>query len=212
MSPNKLEQKEIKYLSKRFLIRCVCNFLMFFSGVCFCLVILTPFWSNIIHDRIIFNTQNLTQQEQNFLNLMISNDKLHTSEFVIERLVDFYETLITILIWISALGGIGGYLYIKCSHQRDITEGIQDYITSDVGNLVIKKQIKEQVSEFVVESLNSGDLKDISVRNAENTKDIEELLSKNVELEERIENLERKEKIQTGNLGIPDIQNNEETE
>ena len=116
------ENKE--YVSKRFWIRCICMILVFVAGIVFSFVLLKPFWLDIIQDKIIFTTNELTNEEITFIQNLVSTNKIHMADFVFERLIHFYENLITIIVSISAFLGIIGYLYIKNSHQRDIYDGM----------------------------------------------------------------------------------------
>lgn len=167
------------YVTKRFWIRCICLLLVFIAGSIFSWIILEPFWLNIAKDKIIFDVQNLNNQEVMFLNSLISANKLHTAEFAFDKIISFYETLITIIITISAAFGIIGYLYIKNSHQRDIEDGIYSFCNSKYGESIFKahaqNNAKEYFSQAFKESLNDGEIKVLSINVAQNSDDINKL-------------------------------------
>lgn len=187
-----------KYLSKRFWVRCVCLTLVFVAGCVFGWIVLEPFWLNIAKDKIIFDVQNLNNQEIAFLNSLISANKIHTAEFAFDKIVSFYETLITVIIAISAAFGIIGYLYIKSSHQRDIEDGIYAFCNSKHGENILKthaqSNAKEYFSKAFKESLNDGDIKEVFVSAAQNaddiaklSKDIDEVIERLIKIEDIIE-------------------------
>lgn len=182
------------YVSKRFWIRCVCFLLVFIAGSVFSWIILEPFWLNIIKDKIIFDVQNLSTQDITFLNSLISANKLHTAEFAFDKIVGFYETLITVIIAISAAFGIIGYLYIKNSHQRDIEDGIYSFCNSKHGESILKTHAQNNAKEYFLqafkESLYDGDIKDLLIRVAQNADDISKLSK---DLDEIIKRLTRVE-------------------
>lgn len=189
------------YVTKRFWIRCICLLLVFIAGGVFSWIILEPFWLNIAKDKIIFDVQNLNNQEVIFLNSLISANKLHTAEFAFDKIISFYETLITIIITISAAFGIIGYLYIKNSHQRDIEEGIYSFCNSKYGESILKahaqNNAKEYFSQAFKESLNDGEIKVLSINVAQNSddinklsKDLDEVIKRLTEVEEVLEQSE----------------------
>ncbi|MBR1680250.1 hypothetical protein IJ707_00500, partial [bacterium] len=122
----------------------------------------------------------LTNEEVTFIHNLISTNKIHTADFVFERLIHFYENLITIIVSISAFLGIIGYLYIKNSHQRDIYDGIYSLFNSDMGlNLlkdIINKDAKKYFEAEFNKSLNYGDLKDLQIATQNNSEVNEEIL------------------------------------
>ncbi len=182
-----------KYLSKRFTIRCICLTLMFLAGSIFAVVILEPFWLNILKDKIIFDVQNLNATEADFLNTLINTNKVHTADFVFERMIHFYESLITIIVGISAVFGVIGYLYIKNSHQRDIYEGIHSLFNSHIGinlleNIITTNAKKHFTSEFN-KSLNDGELKNLQVITQNNAEEIETILNRLNIIETQLEKI-----------------------
>ncbi len=190
-----------KYVSKRFWIRCICMFLVFIAGVVFSFVLLNPFWLDIIQDKIIFTTNKLTNEEVTLIHNLIYTNKIHTADFVFERLIHFYENLITIIVSISAFLGIIGYLYIKNSHQRDIYDGIYSLFNSDMGlNLlkdIINKDAKKYFEAEFNKSLNYGDLKDLQIATQNNSEEKEEMLKRLNIIETQIENLSNNKAIDT---------------
>lgn len=202
-----------KYMSKRFWIRCICMVLVFISGIVFSFVLLKPFWLNIIQDKIIFTTNQLSNDEINFLHGLISSNKIHTADFVFERLIHFYENLITIIVSISAFLGIIGYLYIKNSHQRDIYDGIYSLFNSDMGlNLlkdIINKDAKKYFEAEFNKSLNYGDLKDLQIATQNNSEENEEILKRLNIIETQIEKLSDNKAIDTEKIEEPQINQSE---
>ncbi len=187
------------YVTKRFWIRCICFLLVFVAGCIFSWIILEPFWLSIAKDKIIFDVQNLNNQEITFLNSLISANKLHTAEFAFDKIVSFYETLITVIIAISAAFGIIGYLYIKNSHQRDIEDGIYSFCNSKHGENILKAHAQNNAKEYFLqafkESLNDGDIKVLSINVAQNSdyinklsKDLDEIIKRLTKVEDVLEN------------------------
>lgn len=82
----------------RFVLRCFINIILCLIGVFIGLKLLMPCWSDIIRDATIFDINKLSEHDIKILNLMISQNKLYTADFVIERLISFYEMLIQFLI------------------------------------------------------------------------------------------------------------------
>lgn len=164
------------YVTKRFWIRCICLFGVFVSGVVFCWVLLEPFWLNIVKDKIIFDVNELNDDEIVYLNSLINANKLHTAEFAFDKIISFYENLITTIIAISAVFGVIGYLYIKNSHKRDIEDGIYIFCNSKYGENLLKRHAEENskifFSRLFNESLNDGELKTLVIKNAQNSDDI----------------------------------------
>lgn len=126
-----------------------------------------PCWSDIIRDATIFDINELSEHDIKILNLMISQNKLYTADFVIERLISFYEMLIQFLIGAFAILAISGFIYIKFSYRRDINEALLDYINSEPGKLVLQEmfkqylktvEIKPIVEEVFNEEKNGGDI------------------------------------------------------
>ena len=127
----------------RFIIRCIINITLCLIGVFIGLKLLMPCWSDIIKDATIFDINRLSEQDIKILNLMVSQNKLYTADFVIERLISFYEMLIQFLIGAFAILAISGFIYIKFSYRRDINEALLDYINSKPGELVMKEMVQQ---------------------------------------------------------------------
>lgn len=151
----------------RFILRCFINIVLCLIGVFIGLKLLMPCWSDIIRDATIFDINELSEHDIKILNLMISQNKLYTADFVIERLISFYEMLIQFLIGAFAILAISGFIYIKFSYRRDINEALLDYINSEPGKLVLQEmfkqylktvEIKPIVEEVFNEEKNGGDI------------------------------------------------------
>ena len=151
----------------RFILRCFINIALCLIGVFIGLKLLMPCWSDIIRDATIFDINELSEHDIKILNLMISQNKLYTAGFVIERLISFYEMLIQFLIGAFAILAISGFIYIKFSYRRDINEALLDYINSEPGKLVLQEmfkqylktvEIKPIVEEVFNEEKNGGDI------------------------------------------------------
>lgn len=170
------------YLSKRFIIRSVCLALVFVCGVVFAFIILEPFWLETIQNKIIFNVDNLTERELKILQGLITSNKIHTADFVFERLIQFYEHIITILVSVSAFLGIIGYLYIKNSHQRDIYDSTNSLFNSEMGLNLLRDLIQTKGKDIFdaefKKSLNDGELKTIQVRTSNAIEEIEGMLKR----------------------------------
>lgn len=151
----------------RFILRCFINIALCLIGVFIGLKLLMPCWSDIIRDATIFDINELSEHDIKIINLMISQNKLYTADFVIERLISFYEMLIQFLIGAFAILAISGFIYIKFSYRRDINEALLDYINSEPGKLVLQEmfkqylktvEIKPIVEEVFNEEKNGGDI------------------------------------------------------
>ena len=194
-----------KHAIIRFWLRMLCFFLVFIAGIAFCWILFEPFWLDVVKDKIIFDTNNLTNQDVKYLHELISANKMHTAEFAFDRLIQFYEHVITIIISFTAGLGIIGYCYIKSSHQRDIEEGIYSFCSSTHGKNILKEYIKEMAQDYFKESfnraLNEDVLKGIIIANAQNSEDVDNILKRLTLLEESI--IEKG--IQdTGKINIPE--------
>lgn len=92
---------------------------------------LNPLMSEISTNNVIVEVQKLSSKEQQFLSNLLINNKIHTQEFMFERIISFYELLITYLIAFLGIGGILTFLYIRQSHRIDIREEISNAFISD---------------------------------------------------------------------------------
>ena len=195
------------YITKRFIIRCICYACIFIAGVVFCWVLLEPFWLNIMRDKIIFDVNELNNEELRFLQSLITSNKLHTAEFAFDKIVSFYENLISIIITISTLLGVIGYLYIKNSHHRDIEDGIYAFCNSKQGEIILINHAKENSKEYFQkafnESLNDGNLKNLVVSSAQNSEDITKLSEDINKILLRVSNIE--ESIDNMNFKSEDV-------
>ena len=175
--------------------------LVFIAGIMFAFVLLKPFWLGVIQESVLFDVNNLTAVEQNFLQDMINENKIHSADFVFERIIHFYENLITIIVSISAFLGIIGYLYIKNSHQRDIYDGIYSLFDSKMGlnllNDIITTSSKKYFEAEFNKSMNYGDLKALQVATQNNSEENEEISKRLNILETQIEKLSDNKNIDT---------------
>lgn len=137
----------------RFILRCFINIAFCLIGVFIGLKLLMPCWSDIIRDATIFDINKLSEHDIKILNLMISQNKLYTADFVIERLISFYEMLIQFLIGAFAILAISGFIYIKFSYRRDINEALLDYINSVPGKLVLQEMFKEYLKTVEIKPI-----------------------------------------------------------
>lgn len=182
----------------RFIIRCIINITLCLIGVFIGLKLLMPCWSDIIKDATIFDINKLSEHDIKILNLMISQNKLYTADFVIERLISFYEMLIQFLIGAFAILAISGFIYIKFSYRRDINEALLDYINSKPGELVMKEMVqqylkKDKIKPIVEEVFNTekneGDIAGIIEDNELIHEQIDSILKEQENIRENFDNL-----------------------
>ena len=182
----------------RFVLRCFINIILCLIGVFIGLKLLMPCWSDIIRDGTIFDINKLSEHDIKILNLMISQNKLYTADFVIERLISFYEMLIQFLIGAFAILAISGFIYIKFSYRRDINEALIDYIHSKPGELVLKEMFKQylqtvEIKPIVEEVFNkeksSGDIASLIEDNAQIHEQLEQILEEEGNVRECLDNL-----------------------
>ncbi len=182
----------------RFVLRCFINIILCLIGVFIGLKLLMPCWSDIIRDATIFDINKLSEHDIKILNLMISQNKLYTADFVIERLISFYEMLIQFLIGAFAILAISGFIYIKFSYRRDINEALIDYIHSKPGELVLKEMFKQylqtvEIKPIVEEVFNkeksSGDIASLIEDNAQIHEQLEQILEEEGNVRECLDNL-----------------------
>ena len=181
----------------RFVLRCFINIILCLIGVFIGLKLLMPCWSDIIRDATIFDINKLSEHDIKILNLMISQNKLYTADFVIERLISFYEMLIQFLIGAFAILAISGFIYIKFSYRRDINEALIDYIHSKPGELVLKEMFKQylqtvEIKPIVEEVFNkeksSGDIASLIEDNAQIHEQLEQILEEEGNVRECLDN------------------------
>lgn len=178
------------HTTKRFWIRCFCLLIVFIAGVLFTILVFQPFWLNILEDKIIFATQELTKEETEILTKLIAQNKIHVAEFAFERIIGFYEQLITWTIGTFAVFGILGYLYIKNSHIRDIEDALFSFCSSKTGTQVLQENARKYFLQAFKKSLTEGALNDLSANVAQNMEDINKLSKDMDVLMERLSNLE----------------------
>ena len=182
----------------RFVLRCFINIILCLIGVFIGLKLLMPCWSDIIRDATIFDINKLSEHDIKILNLMISHNKLYTADFVIERLISFYEMLIQFLIGAFAILAISGFIYIKFSYRRDINEALIDYIHSKPGELVLKEMFKQylqavEIKPIVEEVFNTeksgGDIAGLIEDNEKIHEQLDAVLNEQGNIREDLDNL-----------------------
>lgn len=182
----------------RFVLRCFINVVLCLIGVFLGLKLLMPCWSDIIRDATIFDINKLSEHDIKILDLMISQNKLYTADFVIERLISFYEMLIQFLIGAFAILAISGFIYIKFSYRRDINEALIDYMHSKPGELVLKEmfqqylqtiEIKPIVEEVFNAEKNGGDIAGLIEDNEKIHEQLDDILDEQGNIRENLDNL-----------------------
>lgn len=182
----------------RFVLRCFINIALCLIGVFLGLKLLMPCWSDIIRDATIFDINKLSEHDIKILDLMISQNKLYTADFVIERLISFYEMLIQFLIGAFAILAISGFIYIKFSYRRDINEALIDYMHSKPGELVLKEmfqqylqtiEIKPIVEEVFNAEKNDGDIAGLIEDNEKIHEQLDAILDEQGNIRENLDNL-----------------------
>ncbi len=139
---------------------------------------LCPFATTVLAERTIFTINELSNKEFNDLAILVKNKKVFTGDFVLERIISFYELLITYLLGLFAVGGFLGYVYIKKSYKADIKDEVFVMMTSDFFGKLTNEEIKKIFSE---EKKAGGELYKIS-------NDIENLISRMEFIENVINN------------------------
>lgn len=149
--PNKNEIK------KQEIDKCkeICNTLKILLWVAIILIVLIigvaficPFATEILAERAIFVQNDLSEKELKSLISLVETKKIYTIDFVMERMVSFYQLLITYLLGLFAITGFFGYLYIKNSNKADIQDEVlrtvHSQIFSDLTNIEVKKIFSEE--------------------------------------------------------------------
>lgn len=149
--PNKNEIK------KQEIDKCkeICNTLKILLWVAIILIVLIigvaficPFATEILAERTIFVQNDLSEKELKSLISLVETKKIYTIDFVMERMVSFYQLLITYLLGLFAITGFFGYLYIKNSNKADIQDEVlrtvHSQIFSDLTNIEVKKIFSEE--------------------------------------------------------------------
>ena len=195
--PNKNEIK------KQEIDKCkeICNTLKILLWVAIILIVLIigvaficPFATEILAERTIFVQNDLSEKELKSLISLVETKKIYTIDFVMERMVSFYQLLITYLLGLFAITGFFGYLYIKNSNKADIQDEVlrtvHSQIFSDLTNIEVKKIFSE-------EKKTGGELYKIG-------EDIENLVSRVEFIEDFINNEDITIKVKGKNtLSIP---------
>lgn len=149
--PNKNEIK------KQEIDKCkeICNTLKILLWVAIILIVLIigvaficPFATEILAERTIFVQNDLSEKELKSLISLVETKKIYTIDFVMERMVSFYQLLITYILGLFAITGFFGYLYIKNSNKADIQDEVlrtvHSQIFSDLTNIEVKKIFSEE--------------------------------------------------------------------
>lgn len=139
------------------------NFFLYIIAIALSILILAailcPLASQVIADYVIFSTKNLTNKETKFLQDLIQNHKIYTGNFIFERIISFYEVLITYLVGLLAVGGILGYFYVKKSYTSEIREEVFCSLTSNIFSDSTARQLEKIFSK---EKEEGGELNRIS--------------------------------------------------
>lgn len=139
------------------------NFFLYIIAIALSILILAailcPLASQVIADHVIFSTKNLTNEETKFLQDLIQNHKIYTGNFIFERIISFYEILITYLVGLLAVGGILGYFYVKKSYTSEIREEVFCSLTSNIFSDSTARQLEKIFSK---EKEEGGELNKIS--------------------------------------------------
>ena len=110
-----------------------------------------PFATEVLAERTIFLQNELTEREISTLTSLIKANKIYTVDFIIERIVSFYELLIAYLLGLLAITGFLGYLYIKKSNKADIQDEVYTIVHSrtfsDLTNIEVKKIFSDEKKE-----------------------------------------------------------------
>lgn len=146
--------------------------LLLVTGVLLLLIIgisyVCPFATEILAERTIFVQNDLTEKELNSLIALVNAKKIYTIDFVIERIVSFYELLIAYLLGLFVFTGFLGYLYIKNSNKADIQEEVLNVVHSqmfsDLTSIEVKKIFSEEKKEGGELYKISGDIENLVSR------------------------------------------------
>lgn len=147
-------------------------FICFILGFIVCAMFFGPFAIHVLKDNVIFDTNSLTSVDEKLLLTLIRDGKIHTADFAIERIIEFYQTLLAVVVSLGGFGGLLGFLYIRQSHSRDITEGIRTEVNSSYSRCIFKEELDTLLKKEKTEG-------DIGIQ-----------LEKITDLEQRIRNLE----------------------
>ena len=127
-----------------------------------------PFASEILADRTIFIRDELTEKELMSLTTMVSAKKIYPLDFVIERIVSFYELLITYILGLFVVTGLLGYLYIRKSNKADIQDEVYTVVHSrmfsDLTGIEVKRIFSEEKKEGGELYKISGDIENLVSR------------------------------------------------
>lgn len=132
-----------------------CNTLKILLWVAIILIVLIigvaficPFATEILAERTIFLVDELSEKEANSLISLVKAKKIYTIDFVMERIVSFYQLLITYLLGLFAFTGIFGYFYVKKSIKVDIQEELLNTVHStmfsDLTNIEVQKVFSKE--------------------------------------------------------------------
>lgn len=154
MQKQETSEHEIK---RQEMDRCkrICDTLKILLWVAIILIVLIigvafvcPFATEVLAERTIFVKDELFEKELKSLISLVETKKIYTIDFVMERMVSFYQQLITYLLGLFAITGLLGYLYIKNSNKADIQEEVlhtvHSQIFSDLTNIEVKKVFSEE--------------------------------------------------------------------
>ena len=157
-----MQQKETNEykIKKQEMDKCkiICDIMKVLLWVAIILIVLIvgvayvcPFASEVLTERTIFVQKDLTEKELNSLMNLVRAKKIYTIDFVMERIVSFYELLITYLLGLFVFTGFLGYLYIKNSNKADIQDEVFNTVHSsmfsDLTDIEVKRIFSEEKKE-----------------------------------------------------------------
>lgn len=153
MQQQEINENEIK---KQEIDKCkeICEILKILLWVAIILIVLIvavsficPFATEILAERTIFVQKDLTEKELNSLISLVGAKKIYTIDFVMERIVSFYQLLITYLLGLFAFTGFLGYFYVKKSIKADIQEELLNAVHSRMFSELINLEVQKVFSK-----------------------------------------------------------------
>ena len=124
----------------------ILKFLLWVIAVFLIIAIAVPIVSETITQRVLVSIDRLNGLDAKIVISQNENIKIHTMDFFVERIVSFYETLITFLIAIIGLGGILSYLYIKHSHLYETREEIANFIETQTFKGLMSRELEKLIN------------------------------------------------------------------
>ncbi len=152
MQKQETSEHEIK---RQEMDRCkrICDTLKILLWVAIILIVLIigvafvcPFATEVLAERTIFVKDELFEKELKSLISLVETKKIYTIDFVMERIVSFYQLLITYLLGLFALTGFLGYFYVKKSIKADIQEELLNAVHSRMFSELINLEVQKVFS------------------------------------------------------------------